>query len=51
MSHVGERCKQIEQRPGDNHVIIDTDEEVDDQLTEPDTWSFHTHTPNERTGG
>ena len=47
MTDVGERREQIEQRPGDNHVVIDADEAVDDELAEPDAWSFST--PNKRT--
>jgi len=49
MTDVGERREQIEQRPGDNHVVIDADEAVDDQLAEPDAWSIST--PNKRTHG
>ena len=37
MGDVGERREEIEQRPGDDHVVIDADKAVDDQLTEPDT--------------
>ena len=37
MGDVGERREEIEQRPGDDHVVIDADKAVDNQLTEPDT--------------
>ena len=35
--HVDERSEQVEQRPGDDHVVVDDHQTVDYHLTEPDT--------------
>jgi len=41
MSDVDERSEQVEQRPGDNDVIIDDDKRVQYQLSEPDACYTH----------
>jgi len=37
VSDVDERREQVEQRPGDDDVVVDAHQAVDYQLTKPDT--------------